>query len=97
MARTFTDGVDAMVAPPGDAEAFAERICRLLADDQLADRIGAAGRAYAQAHFRYDLYGSVLIDFFARLQRTGSWRSRLRNTLHARRRTNASAPRMEET
>lgn len=46
--RTFLgDGENALLYPPGDAAALAERVARLLDDEALARRIGQAGRAFA--------------------------------------------------
>jgi glycosyltransferase involved in cell wall biosynthesis len=39
----LTDGVDALLVPPGDAHALAEAVRRLAADGELAERLGAAG------------------------------------------------------
>jgi glycosyltransferase involved in cell wall biosynthesis len=85
MARVFTDGVDAMVAPPGDPEAFAGRICDLLADEDLSSRIGAAGREYARTHFRYELHGPALVEFFTELREACGSRMRLRAARPGRR------------
>jgi glycosyltransferase involved in cell wall biosynthesis len=41
----LTDGHDALLVPPGDAEALASALRRLAGDRGLADRLGAAGRA----------------------------------------------------
>jgi len=44
----FTDGRHGLKVPPGDAEALAEAIGRLLDDPQLAQRLGQAGQARAR-------------------------------------------------
>jgi glycosyltransferase involved in cell wall biosynthesis len=41
----LTDGADALLVPPGDAEALAAAVRRLSADAELAARLGAAGRS----------------------------------------------------
>ena len=41
----LTDGVDALLVPVGDPAALAEAIRRLATDRELAERVGAAGRA----------------------------------------------------
>ena len=41
----LTDGVDALLVPPGDAPALADAVRRLAADQALSTRIGDAGRA----------------------------------------------------
>jgi glycosyltransferase involved in cell wall biosynthesis len=45
------DGIDALAVPPGDAAAMAEAIRRLAEDAELRARMGAAGRARAEADF----------------------------------------------
>ncbi len=40
-----TDGESGLLVPPGDAQALAEALVRVLGDRELAGRIGAAGRA----------------------------------------------------
>lgn len=44
------DGETGLLADPRDPVAVAEAISRLLLDEQLAARLGAAGRAHAEAH-----------------------------------------------
>ncbi|PIE34000.1 MAG: phosphatidylinositol alpha-mannosyltransferase [Ilumatobacter coccineus] len=43
-----TDGVDALLVPPGDADALAEALVKVLTDHDLADRLAAAGRERAR-------------------------------------------------
>jgi glycosyltransferase involved in cell wall biosynthesis len=45
------DGVTGLLAPMGDAAALAERMERLLADPQMAQAMGVAGRERVQSHF----------------------------------------------
>jgi glycosyltransferase involved in cell wall biosynthesis len=47
------DGESALHVPPGDAEALATAIGRLLDDDELAARLGAAGRARVVREFTW--------------------------------------------
>jgi glycosyltransferase involved in cell wall biosynthesis len=49
-----TDGHDGMVFPPGDAEACADRIRRLIADRGLYERIRHAGRRKVEQRFRFE-------------------------------------------
>jgi glycosyltransferase involved in cell wall biosynthesis len=44
------DGESALLVAPGDAEALAGALRRVLADRPLADRLAAAGRALAAEH-----------------------------------------------
>jgi glycosyltransferase involved in cell wall biosynthesis len=44
-----TDGLDALLVPPGDPDALAAALGTVLADDALAAGLSAAGRRRAQA------------------------------------------------
>ncbi len=66
MARLLTDGENAYLASPGDAEDYGIKVCSVLADRESAQRVGLAGREYARAHFHYSLYGQRLVDLFTR-------------------------------
>jgi rhamnosyl/mannosyltransferase len=48
------DGVTGLVVPPGDAEALAQALCRLLGDEELRRSLGASGRRRAEALFSRD-------------------------------------------
>jgi len=50
-AELFEDGVSALASPPGDAEALAAALARLVGDAGLRARLGAAGRAEAERRF----------------------------------------------
>jgi GT2 family glycosyltransferase/glycosyltransferase involved in cell wall biosynthesis len=47
----IADSSCALLYPPGDAAAAAEAICTVVADRQLAERLGAAGRERARTEF----------------------------------------------
>ncbi len=49
--EVVADGVTGFVANPFDLEAFSERIARVLADPELARRMGAAGQVRLREHF----------------------------------------------
>jgi glycosyltransferase involved in cell wall biosynthesis len=46
MGRIFDDGKDALLYPPGDADALARQLATIHSDRQLAGRLGAAARAF---------------------------------------------------
>ena len=49
--EAVVDGETGLLAPAGDAQAFAERLRRLLAEPELARQLGENGRGRAQALF----------------------------------------------
>lgn len=53
MPEVVRDGVTGFVVPPGDAPALRERLERLLADPDLARRLGEAGRADVRERFTW--------------------------------------------
>ena len=48
------DGETGFLVPPEDPAAFCDAICRLLADDELARRVGAAGRRAVESYYNWD-------------------------------------------
>jgi phosphatidylinositol alpha-1,6-mannosyltransferase len=48
------DGETGFLVPPEDPDALSDAIARLLADDDLAHRIGAAGRRAVETHYNWD-------------------------------------------
>ncbi|MET0143294.1 MAG: glycosyltransferase family 4 protein [Ilumatobacteraceae bacterium] len=57
---TIVDDVNGLYVPPGDAAALRSAIERLLAEPELADRLGAAGREWCRAHADIEVYASDL-------------------------------------
>lgn len=56
----FRDGSDALIVPPGDVDALADALDRLLGDPSLRAALGAAAREVAASHFDYREAGRAL-------------------------------------
>ncbi len=54
LAETVRDGIDGFIVPPADVETLVDRIARLVAEPELAERLGTAGRARAADEFSDD-------------------------------------------
>jgi glycosyltransferase involved in cell wall biosynthesis len=59
---TIIDGATGIYVPPGDSAALAAAIQRLLADPELAARMGAAGRQWAIDHADVEAYADQLAE-----------------------------------
>ncbi len=55
-AQMFDDGVDGLLVPPGDVDALAEKLGRLLSDPALRQRLGLAARAKAERELSVERY-----------------------------------------
>jgi glycosyltransferase involved in cell wall biosynthesis len=64
LAVLLIDGQTTFLAKPGDVQSFAEGIVRALEDPGLSDRIGRAGRTFAEEHLDFRGYSESLGDFF---------------------------------
>lgn len=62
-----TGGVNALVHPPGDADALADRIAQLAADLASRQRLGEAGRATAVERFARTRLAAALIPIYESL------------------------------
>jgi glycosyltransferase involved in cell wall biosynthesis len=58
------DGYTGLLVPPGDAEALARTISRLIDDPDLAARLGTAGRAHALKHFTFEVFTQRIEELF---------------------------------
>ena len=66
-AEIIADGVDGVLTPPGDAEALAHALVRLLADPGERGRIGQAGRRTAEQRYQIDAHVSAICAFYERV------------------------------
>jgi glycosyltransferase involved in cell wall biosynthesis len=74
VASCFSDGVDALICPPGDPRAYGEKIAAVFADGAAAAAIGRAGRRLAETRFHYGLYSETLLRSFATVAASGGSR-----------------------
>jgi glycosyltransferase involved in cell wall biosynthesis len=58
------DGVTGLLVPPGDAEALAEALGRVLSDPELAKRMGAAGRQRVERDFAADVSTARILALY---------------------------------
>ena len=61
-----TDRDSALLVPPGDAEALAAALVRLVDDPGLRDRIAAGGREVYERRFTADAFASALREIYVR-------------------------------
>jgi glycosyltransferase involved in cell wall biosynthesis len=63
--RTFiVDEESAFLCPKLDTSLFADKICRVISDPGLADKVGQAGKNQAISIMDYHRYSSVLANLF---------------------------------
>jgi glycosyltransferase involved in cell wall biosynthesis len=58
------DGRMGLLVPPGDEQALAEAIFRLLQNRGLAEQMGKAGREFATAHFDQKTYIRKILELY---------------------------------
>jgi trehalose synthase len=63
----IVDERDGLLVDPYDLDGVASRMARLLADRQLADHLGAAGRARVHDQFLGDRHLAQYVELFGRL------------------------------
>lgn len=65
--EAVVDGETGLLVPPGDIEALAGALARVLDDAGLRERFGQAGRIRVAAHFTLDAYNMKWAALYARL------------------------------
>lgn len=75
LAMTLTDGKDALLFTPGDAQDLARKISAILDETGLRERLGANGRATALRRFSPDAHLQALLSLFERSVATSRLRS----------------------
>ena len=63
------DGTTGLLVPPGNSDALADAIVRLLGDAAARRRMGEAGRARVGAHFGVDRLVDGTLDVYRRVSR----------------------------
>ena len=61
------EGVSGLLHTPGDARDLEAKLETLAADPALRARLGAAGRARVETHFRQEVLVQALLDYYSRL------------------------------
>ncbi|MGL4419214.1 MAG: glycosyltransferase family 4 protein [Gemmataceae bacterium] len=67
----FTEGVDALGHPPGDVEALAGVLDRLVRDAALREQLGIAARQSASARFALPHFGAELMQLYEQVTHVG--------------------------
>ena len=65
LAEAVEDGVTGLLVPPGDVAALEAALRRLLADEELGARLGAAARRRAVERFSHEAEAAALIEAYA--------------------------------
>ena len=63
--EVIADGTTGLIVPPGDPEALAEAVARLVGDGDLRVQLSERARAHALAHFSIDLMVDRYLEVFA--------------------------------
>jgi glycosyltransferase involved in cell wall biosynthesis len=66
--EVILDGQTGFLAPPGDTRALADRVIRILEDEDLHRRLSLAAREYCETTYSPDRVRGLTLDFFASLQ-----------------------------
>lgn len=73
--EVVADGETGLLVPPGDAAALAAALVKLLHDEPLRSRLGAAGRAAVEARFSSDRMAADAMRFYERVIRRTAGRA----------------------
>jgi glycosyltransferase involved in cell wall biosynthesis len=65
--EVVTDGEDGILVPPGDPQAIATAVCRLLEDESLRVRLGSAASENALRRFRPEQSAATLTRIYQSL------------------------------
>ena len=60
MPEIIQEGKTGFLVPPGDADSLSERICSLLKDRELAEKMGSEGYKRLKEKFRWDIVGEKI-------------------------------------
>lgn len=71
LAYVVGDGEAGLIVPPGDRDALAAALRKVLSDGALADRLGAAGRRRAEERFAWPLLTARYLELFRSLGEEG--------------------------
>ncbi len=71
--EVVTDGATGLLVPKGDAGALAAAIGRLLADPELARRMGERGREMVLARFSWERHGREMMEVYEEAVRRGAF------------------------
>jgi glycosyltransferase involved in cell wall biosynthesis len=64
LAEIVQNEATGLVVPPGNAEALARAMMRLLQDRELAEQMGTTGRAVAEAQYSQDIYVDRFLELY---------------------------------
>jgi len=78
----LTSAKEVVIVPPDDCTAFAEATSCVLSNPAFGERVGAAGREYAERNLRADIVAARVVEFVRGVPKNGRCRTvRTRTTL----------------
>jgi glycosyltransferase involved in cell wall biosynthesis len=66
----FTNNQEGLVVRPGSARDLADKISKVLTDDELVDRLGVAGAQLTRDHYNWQQAGNKLNELYHRVKYT---------------------------